>query len=204
MEPVPAVRANFRRPAQTRDGNPVMFGRSRAAPVSDTAPAAAPMAADELVVRVAEAVVGQAWEVELTRRNEYAAFTVRIAEEACETERRHVDAAQESRDPRRISLAYAHLERAREVLRESEVACEQICAAVHAELRLLARTTGQHALTELVDRWEAETPAAPLQTPDPPDAPARRTLKIPRRRWRRVSKRLLGLFAGRTTVLRQP
>lgn len=184
-----------------------MFGRRRAAPASGkaaTASAVKPVTADELVVRVAEAVVGQAWAVELIRRHDYAAFTVRVAEEACETERQRLGAAYGNGDPRRISLAHAHLERAVDVLRESEVACEQTRAAVHAELRLLARTTGERALIELMAQWEAGTPAPPLQSSDSPDAPARRAFEVLRRRWRRVSARLFGLSAGRITVLRQP
>jgi hypothetical protein len=150
------------------------------------------MTADELAVHVAEAVVCQAWSQELTRRHDHAAFTVRVAEETCETARRRLDAAYDDSDPRRISLAHAHLERALNILRESEAACEQIRAAVLAELRLLARTTGQRVLAELVDQWEAETPAPPLQCPDPPDAPVEQTPdKAPRSRprwwwWRRV------------------
>jgi hypothetical protein len=187
-----------------------MFGRRRAAPVSaDAAPAAAPLTADELVVRVAEAVVGQAWAVELTWRHDKAADDLHAAEALCEAARQRVEAAQRTGDPRRISLAHAHLERALVILRESDVACDQIHTAVNTELRLLARTTGQRALAELVDQWEAETLAPQLQSPDPLAAAAEQAPdEVPRRRsWRRlwrVPGRLLGLFAGRTTLLQQP
>jgi hypothetical protein len=160
------------------------------------------MTADEQVVHVAEAVVGQAWAVELTRHHDEAAFTVRAAEEACENARRRLDSAQGEGDPRGISLAHARLERTLNLLRESEVAYEQIRTAAHFEFRLLARTTGQRVLTELADEWEAATPWPPLQNTDPPDAELEqasdKALRSRRRwLWRRIPERLLGLVTGR-------
>jgi hypothetical protein len=190
-----------------------MFGRRRAASASGTAsdtasgtaPTAAQLTADEQAVRVAEAVVGQAWAVELIRRHDMAVDDLHAGEKLFATARQRLDAARGNGDPRRISLARAHLERASSIFHESEVACEQIRSAVHAELRLLARATGQRALTELVQRWEAETPAPPVQSPDPrtaPDVPAPN--EAPWSLWRRILGRTLGLFAGRITVLQQP
>lgn len=100
--------------------------------------ARAPIAAAARSVRDAEAIVRQAWKLELLRQRDRMRFALRIAEHDCDTAREVLATARRDGDPRAIAAAHVAVEQALAIARKSAVACERTAQALRTELNLLA------------------------------------------------------------------
>jgi hypothetical protein len=100
-----------------------------------------PLVAAEQVVRTAEAIVGRAWAEHLIRRRGELDWAVKAAYETSEAAYQRLATAQRGRDPRKISLAQAALERALEAGRASAAERDRTMATLREHLDALRDTT---------------------------------------------------------------
>lgn len=141
-----------------------MFRARRAGRIAPGVRAArsAPGGAVEPIVHDAEALVSRAWAVELLRRCDRMAFTVRASYEDCDTAHRALMQAQRDGDSGRIAAAHAALAQALDAADTCAAASEKIRSTLCAELELLARTTREQSIEHLVRDLHRDRPPLTL------------------------------------------
>jgi hypothetical protein len=116
-------------------------------------------------VQAAELLVRRAWGLELARRCEREEFSLRIERESCDTALTLLAAARQDGDPRRISVARAAAERARDDVYAAAAARDQARRDLRRELRLLTRTPKKPSARADGRDQPRSLPAAPSTRP---------------------------------------